>query len=154
MRVARHVLWAALLLAPACASNDPPLLESFEIWDGEPESTGAVTVQPTDDGHITLRFNKVYTGRARLRTAGRDDRCIYRVFGYNWNLPSRDFNCTPETGKRMIIDEPIATWRSDVARVERGPGPRLMINVMEYDLADRHQLSHFRPYDFSVSFVP
>lgn len=150
MKAKLGILGAWLVMA-ACTSGDPPSFESFEIWDGQPESAGATLVRPTADGTLTLRLDRLYTGRARLRTSGRGERCIYRIFSFSWNPPSRQFNCTPETAERQIIDEGIPTWRGDVSRVNEH---RLTISVAEYDSASRSELNRFTPHTFNVTFQP
>jgi hypothetical protein len=149
--MSRAGLVACALLASACASNEPPRLESFEIWDGSPGAPGARQIQPGGDGGLTLQLDRAYTGRAHLRTAGRGDRCIYRVFSFTWQPPSREFACAPETDERLTIDEIISTSRFDVQRVREHS---LTVALSEYDSASRQGLSQTVVRTFAVTFVP
>ncbi len=140
-----------LPVAGGCGSpSDPPTLESFEIWDGAPGSVSSRRVDPETDGSIALRLDRLYTGRALIRTSARVDWCIYRVFSYTWSQPSRSFNCTPETGERMVVDETLSTARSDVSQVA---DHRITISVAEYDVGSRSELSRYTSRVLTVVFT-
>ena len=150
-RVTALLLLSMLPMASGCgAASDPPTLESFEIWDGAPGSVNSQRVIPATDGSIALRLDRLYTGRALLRTSARVDRCIYRVFSYTWSQPSRSFNCTPETSERMVVDEALSTARSEVAQVA---DHRITISVAEYDVGSRSELSRYTSSVLSVVFT-
>ncbi len=151
MKRVQQLCVVLLLAGAACRSDDPPTLDSYEIWDGPPGGASARQVMPGPDGTLTLSLDRMYTGRAYLRTSGRADRCIYRVFSYTWDPPSRQFNCWPETGEHMTIDEGIPTWRGDVSRVT---DYRLTISVAEYDSEQRTELSRYTPHTYTVVFRP
>jgi hypothetical protein len=134
--------------------DPPPTLVRYEIAEGEPSCadcplTGA-PVTPGADGFLVLRLNTRYTARAFVRTTGRPDRCVYKVFSYSWWLPVRDFLCTAERVD-MIINETIPT--ADFL-VERDRFHQITVALSEYDIDARSNLSTQRLYDFQVRFVP
>jgi hypothetical protein len=106
---------------------------------------------PAPDGTLTLKLDARYVGRARVRTAGRNDRCLYVIFAYNWRPPSREFECyTVETDERMVVDESILTYRTNVERATWDL--KLTIQLREYDIASRQETHLLIPYEFPVRF--
>lgn len=144
-------LLVAVLSAAGCVSNEPPTLESYEFWNGVPGAAGSQQVAVGPDGTLTLTIGKLYTGRAYIRTAGRGDRCIYRVFGHNWSPPSRQFTCTPESSKRLAVDESFGTWAGDLART---PEHSITISIAEYDVESRTELNRYTPVTIPVVVRP
>jgi hypothetical protein len=134
--------------------DPPPTLVRYEIAEGVPSCADCPLtgprVTPGADGFLVLRLNATYTARAFVRTTGRPDRCIYKVFSYSWWLPVRDFLCTPERVD-MIINEAIGT--ADFL-VERDRFHRITVALSEYDIDARSNLSTQRLHDFPVRFVP
>ena len=153
-----------------CQSNAPPRLDSFEIWTGpgntdiltvrgrvlvwfgNPGDPGTVRVMPGPDGTLTLKLDARYVGRAYLRTSGRSDRCLYTIFTYTWRFPSREFQCyAVETDEKLVVDESIYTYWSDVARMQGNW--KLTIQLREYDIASRTETHPVViPHEFAVRF--
>lgn len=145
----RTLILGVVVSMCACSGGSPRIL-SWEIWDGEPGAPGAVRVLPQADGTLRLVKDRLYHATSTVETAGRGDRCIYRVFSYTWFTSVRQFDCTPETSKTLVMDDYIATWRGDVARVT---SHRVSVSLAEFDSETRQSTFHGPSESFAVEWV-
>jgi hypothetical protein len=149
---------AASLALAACGRSSvdlpPPILIRYEIAEGLPSCPGCPLtgdrVTPGADGVLVLRLGARYTARSFVRTAGRPDRCIWLIFRYSWDLPSRDFPCTREEVE-MTLDDRIS---AEPYLVTYDKNPRVVARLSEFDIDSRSRLSSQPLYDFPVRFVP
>ena len=134
----------------------PPQLLGIDISEGRATCPSGPLpgplLGPDAAGVLVLRRNSEYTIRTRVRTAGRSDRCIYKVAGASWDNPSREFNCVRETDPRMTIDHTTSTADLYLRNVT---DHYVTISLAEYRIEDRSDVTPYRIlHQFPVQFIP
>src|SRR5580765_4834946 len=90
MRIRSALGFVMGLCALSCHSNASPTFVGFEVWTSTPTGTppggGAVLINPSADGSISLRLESWYLLRGQFRTPDRADRCLFRPVRYSWHV--------------------------------------------------------------------
>ena len=161
MTLRKGVPVTATAMGLACASplDTQPRFVRYEIAESTtcngcpaPRPLPGPFLTPGPDGVLTLHRNRDYIVRVHVRTAGRGDRCIYKIVGWSWDPRSNHyFNCMPETGVEMEIDDQISTQDVFVRNTRE---PRITMSLTEYDTEKRKMLSRQLLPGMAVQFVP
>lgn len=146
--------------ALSCQSHVRPILVGFEVWtataSGTPPGGGAVLINPSADGSISLRLDSWYSLRGDFQMPDRADRCLYRPVRYSWHVADpvaekqSPFPCYPGTGGILAREILVDTSRQDVAASQAaGVPPAFLFEIREYDAASENFL-----YEGSSRSVP